>query len=176
MLDFVFPNNNEQEFIKIASKLGYTKLCLIYDEKQIPALKETLKKLQEKTKIKLLLGINLAAPTQKKTDAGYLLIESGKNNQQLLEQGRFNILYNAEKHHINHILCKLTKKNNISLGFSFSNILKSKNRIKLIHNTKTSLRLCKKYGVNTIFASFASNPFEMRGHFDLNSFFSMITK
>ena len=176
MLDFVFPNNNEQEFIKIASKLGYTKLCLIYDEKQIPALKETLKKLQEKTKIKLLLGVNLGNPPFKKTNADYAFLASSNNNQPALEQGKFDILYNAEQFAINHILCKLAKKNNISLGFSFSSILKARNKTKLIHNIKTHLMLCKKYNVKPIFTSFASDPFQMRSYYDLKSFFSMVTK
>ena len=30
--DIVFPKNNEAEFISIAKKLGYSKLCFIYND------------------------------------------------------------------------------------------------------------------------------------------------
>ena len=31
MIDIVIPNNNEEEFIVIAEKLGYNGLCFLYD-------------------------------------------------------------------------------------------------------------------------------------------------
>ena len=30
MLDIVFPQNNEKEFIKVAKKLDYDSLCFVY--------------------------------------------------------------------------------------------------------------------------------------------------
>lgn len=173
-IDFVFPINNEEEFIEISTKLGYKELCFIYVAGEIKALKERIKRLQEKTKIKLLLGI-----TKKNFNifnVDYSLLESSDKNQAVLEKGGFNILYAIEKFNINHVLCKLAKKNNIAFALSFSNILKNENKAKLLSKIKRSLMLCKKYKVDVIFASFASNPFEMRNYYDLRSFFDIISR
>lgn len=173
-IDFVFPFNNEEEFIGIATKLGYKELCFIYVAGEINALKERIKRLQEKTKIKLLLGIT--PKNFKKFDVDYRLLESSNKNQAVLEKGGFGILYSIEKFNINHVLCKLAKKNNITFAFSFSNILKNEDKAKMLSKLKRSLMLCKKYKVDVIFGSFASNPFEMRNYYDLISFFDLIAR
>ena len=68
------------------------------------------------------------------------------------------------------MLCKLAKKNNIAIGFSFNEILKSKEKSKLIGRMMQNIKLCRKYKVKMVFASFAKNKFEMRAVKDLLSF------
>tara|TARA_Y100000310_G_C20415565_1_gene684147 strand:+ start:36 stop:554 length:519 start_codon:yes stop_codon:yes gene_type:complete len=172
MIDFIFPQNNESEFIEIATKLNYKKLCLIYSNYSLQ-LKEKISKLQEKTKIKLLIGIKTKKPIGR-DKADYILTESSQKNQPFLEKPFFNILYNCENTNFNQVLCKLAKKNGITLAFSFSNFLSKKQR--LTKNTKLNLKLAKKYNLDVIFASFASKPYQMRNHYDILSFFNLISR
>ncbi|MCX6706740.1 MAG: hypothetical protein NT001_01210, partial [Candidatus Woesearchaeota archaeon] len=52
MIDIVFPEQNEEDFIRVAERLGYASLCFFYKEiKQ--AQRFDIEKLQAKTKIKL---------------------------------------------------------------------------------------------------------------------------
>lgn len=68
---------------------------------------------------------------------------------------------------LNQVLCKLAKRNNIAIGFNFNDILKDKpNMGRMIQN----IRLCRKYKVRMVLASFASNVYEMRNPKDLMSF------
>ena len=45
MIDIVFPNGNEKEFISLAEKLGFKALCFVYPKKK------DLSELQKKTKL-----------------------------------------------------------------------------------------------------------------------------
>ena len=170
-MDYIFPNGNEVEFIDIASKLGYKQLCLIYGNYSLQ-LKEKIKKLQEKTKIKLLIGIKTKKQIKQQVD--YILTESSQKNQSFLEKPFFNVLYGCENTNFNHVLCKLAKKNDVNLAFSFSSFLTKKRMF--TKNAKLNLRLAKKYGVDVIFGSFASNPYQMRNYSDISSFFNLILR
>ena len=48
MIDIVFPNNNEKDFIKIAEKIGYKEICFVYSIQKIKSKKQTSKKLKIK--------------------------------------------------------------------------------------------------------------------------------
>ena len=71
---------------------------------------------------------------------------------------------------LNQVLCKLAKKNNIALGFSFNEILNASNLQDVLGRMKQNVKLCRKYKVKMVFASFAKDKFEMRGAYDLLSF------
>ena len=97
---------------------------------------------------------------------------SNKNTDILLspEKTRKKDFIHSRNSGLNHVLCKLAKENNIAIGFSFNEILKSKERNKLIGRMMQNIKLCRKYKVKMIFASFAKNKFEMRAAKDLLSF------
>jgi len=71
---------------------------------------------------------------------------------------------------LNDVICKLAKKNQVAVGFSFSSILNSKNRVELLANMMQNIRLCRKYKVIMVMASFAHNKYEMRHGRDLLNF------
>jgi len=54
MIDIVIPNNNEEEFIAMAERLGYKGLCFLYD---IDDYLSDRRKLQIRHKIKTSFGI-----------------------------------------------------------------------------------------------------------------------
>ncbi|MBI2668149.1 hypothetical protein HYX17_05280 [Candidatus Woesearchaeota archaeon] len=115
------------------------------------------------------------------------IVEGNSLNREILTCKSIDILASPEKnrkedflHHrnsgLNHILCALAKKNKIAIAFSFNEILKSKGveRAKIIGRMQQNVRLCRKYKVEMIIASFATNKYEMRSLTDLKSFGTVI--
>ncbi len=110
-----------------------------------------------------------------------IIIEGGKFNREILESKKVHILLSPEKykkedflHHrasgLNQVLCKLAKKNRIAIGISFNDILNSKERKKLLGRIAQNIKLCRKYKVRMIFASFAKSKYEMRPAKDMINF------
>ena len=111
-----------------------------------------------------------------------LKIEQGdKDTRKLIENKKIDILLNSEKgfkgdslHYRNsgldQIVCKLAAKNKIAIGFSFSEFLSSNNRSELIGRIRQNVKLCRKYKVKMVVASFAKNKYEMRDAKDLLAF------
>lgn len=115
------------------------------------------------------------------------IIEGNNLNREILSSKNIDILVSPEKnrkedflHHrnsgLNHILCVLAKKNKIAIAFSFNEILMSNGveRAKIIGRMAQNIRLCRKYKVEMIIASFATNKYEMRSLSDLKSFGAVI--
>lgn len=111
------------------------------------------------------------------------VVLGGRLNRQILEDRRVDILLSPENgikedslHQrnsgLNHILCNLAKKNNIAIAFNFNDVLKSHNieRAKILGRMMQNVRLCRKYKVKMILASFAKDKYEMRSQRDLVSF------
>ena len=71
---------------------------------------------------------------------------------------------------LNDVLCKLAKENDVAIGFSFSDLLNSKYRAVVLGRMMQNVRLCRKYKVRMVLASFAHDPWEMRSAYDLLAF------
>jgi hypothetical protein len=54
-------------------------------------------------------------------------------------------------------------------GFSFSEMLNSKQVSRLIHRMSFNLGVCKKHGVKAVFSNFSLSPLEMRSAADLEA-------
>ncbi|MFH2028325.1 MAG: RNase P subunit p30 family protein [Nanoarchaeota archaeon] len=184
--DYVFPNNDEQEFIEIASKLNYGRLIFIYNYgSDIDNVKKRLNKL--KTNIELDFALFSLPKYIKKAQRSTknILVKSSKDNRFVIETNKDLIIFNMEDtgsrefiHHrssgLNQILCKFANENNVSIAFNFNLILKSDpgSRAKILGRIKQNIKLCRKYKVKTFIASFATDPYEMRDYRDLESFLS----
>ncbi len=103
-----------------------------------------------------------------------------KSNRKAVENKDIDILLHPEKNDkkdfmksrnsgLNQVLCKIAKKNDVAIGFSFNEILKSSRRSLLIGRMRQNIKLCRKYKVRMVFASFAKSLYEMRGAKDLFS-------
>jgi len=112
-----------------------------------------------------------------------IIAEGGELNRLILENKRVDIIVGAEKskkndflHYrnsgLNQVLCKLARKNDIAVAFNFNEVLKLKGagRSQLIGRMMQNVRMCRKYGVRMIIASFATNKFELKNPSDLMSF------
>jgi len=70
---------------------------------------------------------------------------------------------------LNHVLCKLAKKNNIAIAFNFNNILNAKKQYIILGRIRQNIMLCRKYKIPMIIVSFANTSFEMRNPKDFIS-------
>jgi len=178
MIDIVFPENNENEFIKIAEELGYSGLCFIYDLKNFKTQKP-------ETKLKLYTAIITDEKNTGKAKklSDIVLVKSTGSDRSLLESGKADVLFDLETtarkdylHHrasgLNQILCTILKKKDTAIAFSFSTILKAKDmlRSQILGRISQNIVLARKYKFKLMFASFASSPFEMRSPHDLIAF------
>ncbi len=79
---------------------------------------------------------------------------------------------NSRNSGLNEILCKIARKNEVAVGLSFSEVLNSKgvDRALIIGRMMQNIVLCRKFKVQMVLASFASNESEMRAPKDLLSF------
>jgi len=181
MNQIVFPKANEEEFIKIAEKLGHSNLIFVYDYSYFQNSPKT------KSRLNIEKGI-LCLPKEIKKAKNLsknLFVQSSSKDREIIEQNKNITLFNLETqgkkdfiHHrasgLNQVLCKLIKDHNISVAFSFSTVLNTTSKDKLIGRIKQNIKFCKKYKIERIFSSFASKPYELRPAKDILSFFGVI--
>lgn len=183
--DIVFPQSNEEEFLRIAERLGTSKICFIYFLKDFDSGKKKLSELQSKTKINLSAGIiikNIGEVQKAKQKTEFIIAECSEDARQFLENKSIQLVFGLENsarkdsfHHrnsgLNQVLCSLAKKNDITIGFNFSSILNStgRQRTVVLGRISQNLRFCRKYKINTALLSFAKQPYEMRSLHDLKS-------
>lgn len=186
--DIVIPNNNETEFIDLALKLKLKKLCFLYDfneynEEKIQKRLSKIKNHNINTEIGFLINQkNLNKAKQSKL----LVIKSSDKDRFFIESKKIKLIYGFEELHqkdylhqrasgLNHILCELARKNNITIGFSYNQLF-NKNSYEtslLIGRIMQNISLCQKYKVKTTIASFSSKPFELRAQHDVTSLFKV---
>lgn len=110
-----------------------------------------------------------------------VVIEGNGINRDIVERSNINVLLSPHKDlrkdsmhfrnsGLNHVLCSLAKKNNIAIGFSFSEFLNSNDRALILGKMQQNVRLCRKAKVNMLIASFAKNEYELRSVETLKSF------
>jgi len=183
MIDIIIPNKNEKEFVSIAEKLGYKELYFLY------SIDHYLnKKFFDSKNIKISYGI-LADPknvdrikNKLKNKKDFVAIKNSENNREIIEASKANLIFSLEENNkrdfmhqrasgLNQILCKLAKQNNVTIGFSLNSILDSINKHVILGRIMQNIKLCRKYKVKTVIASFAFNPYEMRSPHDIISLF-----
>lgn len=187
MKDIVIPDNNEEEFISIAGKLGYKTLYFLYDYSSYPNKKNEF---ADSLGIKVVSGILADGnkPKKIKNDANngvFVAARSSYNDKEVMEGALASLIFSFEESQrkdfihqrasgLNHILCSLARKNSVSIGFSFSSVLHAKDKHEILGRITQNLRICKQFKVSTTIASFATDPYEMRSMHDLLSLFKVL--
>ena len=175
MIDFVFPNKNEKEFIYMSEQLGFNKLCFIYSLKEFQDLK------LEGTYSAILCK---SCEIQKARQLSkIILVESSENNRHVIEKGQFEIIFNLEtdskkdlthskRSGLNQVLAKIIEKKKKVVGFNFNLLLKSNkgSRVNFLGRMSQNIKICRKYQLKMLIASFARFPYEMRAAHDLIAF------
>ena len=166
MIDIIFPKNNEEKFIEIASKLSYDKLCFVYefkDKKQFKETKVEFEKLRKKTSLKLALGV--LCEKDVKSNADLILVTS----KEKLPKDFDIILQSSNIVKWPHATYRQLKGKLV--GIPFSEILNSNNRDSVLAKLDRFIFLCRKYRLTFALGSYAKEPYEMRSVHDLKSFF-----
>lgn len=186
--DIVIPQDNEAEFAEVALKLGIKKLYFLYefnnfDEQKINKKLETIK---ESHNLNFETGIitKNADINKTKTNSKLIVAKSSDRDRFLIESKKVKVIYGFEEtgrkdylHQrasgLNHIMCELARKNNLVIGFSYSQLLNNDNSSVLLGRMAQNIRLCQKYKVKTIIGSFAEKPFDLRASHDVSSLFRL---
>ena len=187
--DIVIPQNNEAEFADVALKLGIKKLYFLYEFNNFDEQKinKKLEAIREKYNLNFETGIIVKNQDANKIKINSKLIiaKSSDKDRFLIESRKVKLIYGFEElgrkdylHQrasgLNHIMCGLAKKNNITIGFSYSSLLNNDaNSPVLIGRMAQNIKLCRKYKVKTIIGSFAENPFNLRAPHDLFNLFKI---
>lgn len=180
MIDIIFPQNNEKEFIAIAEKLDFSGLIFIYPYQKNINPQEKITELQKSTKLKLSFGLIAEQEDILKAKNKSDFVITNSANQKTFEKLKPNLIYNLESnpkkdslHYrlsgLNQVLCNLANQNNIIIGFSINSILNSKDKQQYLGRIMQNIQFCKKYKIKTKLASFATNPYEMKAAKDLSS-------
>ncbi|MBW2972347.1 hypothetical protein KY359_04895 [Candidatus Woesearchaeota archaeon] len=184
-MDVVFPKDNEQEFIAIAEKLNIESLCFVYDRPK------DIAEFQKHTKIRLSHAILCEPDDVKKYKGKYATIvkapEDHTKLRHIIEKIRPDILYGLEFHRkkdfihhrasgLNHVLATLAQQKGVAIAFGFSEIIAAKpqDRARFIGRMMQNIRFARKFKFRTVLASFAADPWHMRGKQELVSFFAGI--
>jgi len=198
MIDMVIPHNNEEEFISIAEKLGYTGLFFLYNPNDYLDKHKKLK--IKNTKIKIHTGVmvdnrdihKVKNILEKQSFSGglknenaFIVVKSSTNDKDVIEKLKPDVIFSFEgsikkdfihqrASGLNHILCKSAKDNGVMIGFSLSSILNAEDKHKILGRMMQNMWLCRKYKVKMIIASFAQDPFGMRSPHDLIGLFKVL--
>ena len=187
MIDVVIPDDNEEEFIEIAEKLGYKGIYFLYNLNDYLNQNKKIKK----DKIKIYTGVladdrNISKIKNKLKDSKtFVAVKSSSNDRDVIEKSKVDVVFSFEGstrkdfiHQraagLNHILCKLANENNVIIGFSLSSILNAENKDVILGRVKQNIKICRKFKVKTLVASFATKPFEMRSAHDIKSLFESL--
>jgi RNase P/RNase MRP subunit p30 len=163
--DIVFPKKNEEEFSKIAEKLGIA-LCFACNGKEYS---------EKKGKFESVCTYNSVAKDS--------FVISDNIQRETFENPKINLIFNLEKspgkdmlHQrasgFNHVLAKICRDRNKMIGFNFNLVLNAdkKERARILGRMMQNVRLCRKYKVKKYVGSFANEPFELRSFYELRSF------
>src|SRR3989338_11679496 len=125
--DIVIPKNNEAEFVEIAEKLDYKKLCFLYNFDDHSEEKTTKKTgvIKEHKKIDAEMGfiVNQKNINKAIRQSKLLVTKSSDKDRFFIESKRIKLIYGFEEVYkkdllhqrasgLNHTLCELAKKNN----------------------------------------------------------------
>lgn len=97
-------------------------------------------------------------------------VEAKRADIILVSEKMMNDSMHYRKTALDNVICTLAAKKGVAFAFSFSSILNARNRIAVMGKIMQNIRLCRKYKVRMIFASFAKSKYEMRGLEELRAF------
>jgi len=166
---------NSSEVGQLSQKLGFTKACFLEEDLVLLTGKltpETIKKINQ-------------AKSKKKTIV--FIPETEEALRYILEKTPVDIVLGVENIHpkeslhysrggLDQILLRIAAERGKTIAFSFSEILQSKNRPRLLTRMRLNLQLCRKYKVKVIFSNFSRSLEELRSAKDLDAFKRILEK
>lgn len=179
-LDIVVPENNEEEFFRMAALLGYTDLVVVQERPARKRLPQSPSVAGVTCHRAVLALPRLAAKWKGLPER--VLVRSSAEDREVIERASPWMVFDFESRPsrdsmharnsgLNHVLCNLLASKGITVGLSLHTLLHAQHphRARLMGRMMQNIRLCQKYDVNVVLASFARTPFEMRNPHDLES-------
>ena len=175
--DVISPKDNEVAMFKMAERLGYDGLYLLY-----PFSSDILEKValfQKKTPLKLkpafLCTENNLSKAQKTKAATFMKSSTPRN----LWRRKPSVIFSLEsspkrdpiysrRSGITQVDAKAAQENKVAIGFS---IPRSQS---LFPRYSQNIKLCRKYSVTTMIFSLAQSPYNMRAPRDIQSLFEVL--
>jgi RNase P/RNase MRP subunit p30 len=191
--DIVIPQGNEKELISMAKRLGYGSILLLYDFDSYISDKKALKVSEFGINIRIGVLTDNRTVFRAREKLGkygsqkpFIAASGPLDLLEVLEQSKADLVFGLENSSrkdfmhqrasgLNHTISKLARDKNIIIGFSLNQILKFNDPSVILGRISQNIRICRKYNVKTIFASFAKDPFMMRGPKDLATFFKFLS-
>ena len=171
--DIVFPQHNEKEFIQVAERLGYTDIVFVYAKKKdVPELKAF--------KTKVVLHAATLFPQR-----SLLTLAAAKDNlRHLLEHKKPDVIFGQEMmfsrdymHQrgsgLDKVVCHIMHQQGNMLALSLHQLRGGK-RAMIMGRIMQNIKLARKYKVQTVVASFAKTPQEMRSPHDIKALFTVL--
>jgi len=160
---------------ELSQKLGFTK-TLFLDEDFVLVRGKNHKDLLDQIK-----------EARRKNKLAFYQPETEEMLRFALEHSSVDLIFGMEKinpsdslHYLrgglDQILCKIAQDKEKTIGFSFQQILTTKNPEKMIARMKFNLKLCRKYKVKTVFSNFSLQKEELRSAQDLEAFLRVLGK
>src|SRR3989338_8126473 len=130
--DIALPKNNEYEFIQAAKRLGIKKLYFLYDFEEYD--KKNLNTIDSKNfEIETGFTINQKNINRALGHSKLLAAQSSDKDRFFIESKKIKLIYGFEDVNrkdylhqrasgLNHVLCELANKNNVSIGFSYTSL------------------------------------------------------
>ncbi len=183
--DIVLPRDNEEDFVSMASNLGYRELCFLYNLKEFKECSKKISAIHSEKKIKISFGIlarndNEVIASKRMSD--FVVMKSREDVRNTIEKFCPGMIFGVElserkdfMHHrnsgLNQVIAKIAYEKNVIMGIAFNLILKSSGfrRSVLLGRISQNIRLCRKYKTKIKFFSLATNPLEMRSPNELIS-------
>ena len=173
-MDLVFPQGNEKEFLEIASKLEINDLVFVYSL-------DNFKKV-DGVKCGVIVDSEKQVDKAKKLSSFVIIKANEDKNRHYLEKSKVDMVFDFEasakedflhsrRGGLNHITARIAHDKGKMVGFSFSSVLNSFNRPRLLGRVMQNIKLCRKYKVKVFTGSFATNPYGLRSSHDLKAFF-----
>jgi hypothetical protein len=148
MFDIAIPDGNEKEFIKMGKRVGLDGLIFLY--KKQTDFKDPYVKVAYMEK-----GQGMVFSRKEFKDVAYDFEDTQKKDKTHYRKSGYN-----------QVGAKEMKEKGTMYAFNFS---KAKNPI-ILGRMMQNARLCKKYGVKTIVASFATKPLGLKAKAELEAF------
>lgn len=177
MHDIVFPENNENEFLAIAQRLGITALTFAYPNKaQFYTKKTTVP----------VTNALLAKPHDIHNAHSKHIPAICAASRDAIERGAdivygFEELQTKEPTHfrasgLNQVLCKLATQKNVRIGLPYAPLLAAnkQRRTVLLGRIMQNIAFCAKYNTPVRIASFACNPHHLRAPKDIAALYGKL--
>lgn len=168
MMDNILLMKESKELLDLSKELGFSKTLFLDKDFVLikgESKKEILKSIREGKKKGLLVVVRVSSEEilrfiLERTEADIVF---GQELINLKDSVHFR------RGGLDQITCKIAAKREKIIGFSFREILESKDRSKLLARMMFNVKLCKKYGVKMLLGNFSEGKWELRGKYELKA-------